>query len=88
VRVVKYEDFVASPELSLDLIFSALGIEKIPAARKVLPAINEKYFGQWHRFRRGLFTRGGAGRLVKEFGERVCHFGYDMKTVEQLHPYP
>jgi hypothetical protein len=88
VRVVKYEDFVASPERSLNLIFSDLGIEKIPATRKVLATVNEKYLGRWHTFRRGLFTRGRAGRMVKDYGERVRRFGYDMDAVEQLRPYP
>lgn len=88
VRVVKYEDFVASPAEELAPIFSDLGVRQVPPSRKVLSTVNVKYLDQWRAFRRSLFTRGRARRLMREFGGRVRRFGYDLDEVEILSPYP
>jgi len=88
VHVVKYEDFVGAPEEALRKIYSFVGVGMIDTAAGVLTGVNEKYLAQWRDFRKGLFTRRKARRLVEDFQTRVRRFGYDLEEVEELLPYP
>lgn len=79
VYVVKYEDFVTAPESTLKAIFSFLGIDNAPITQKMRSNVNDKYFVQWEKFQKGLFTRSHASQVIEDFEERANYFGYDLK---------
>lgn len=45
--VMRYEDFVAAPEETLNRIYAFLSLSPQPPAESVIPGVNVEYFTQW-----------------------------------------
>ena len=82
VTTVRYEDLVSSPGVVLERLWDFLELEPIPVEEPVRTGINDKYFRQWLRRRRGLFSRWSIRRAVDRLESRVQPFGYSLREPE------
>jgi hypothetical protein len=88
VRILRYEDFVASPDSCLGEIFDWLGLEPYTAGDGVVRDINLRYFEMWRRRARVL------GRIDRRLGMSrhdgaVARWGYstnDLTKIAQVAP--
>lgn len=78
VHVLRYEDFVASPERELNRIHRFLDLDPVPLQREVRPGVNDDYFAIWARRRRNPLTRPYTSYVVRKLGDRVARFGYSL----------
>lgn len=79
--VLRYEDFVASPQSCLDKVCDFAGLAPVAVKRGVSPRPNEDYFGKWRSLRSDDETRAEVAGVVEKFGERVKAFGYRLDEV-------
>lgn len=82
--VLRYEEFVAKPQLSMDALFDFLGVDTVPLSRKVRPDLNERYFEIWERRRRQLLTRPYTNLVIRRFEDRVRRFGYSLRKYRSI----
>lgn len=71
--VVRYEDLVDEPDLTLARVFEFLGLETVAVPHELDRASNERYLNEWRELsglRRALARRG--------LEERVRPFGYTL----------
>ena len=80
VFVLRYEEFVAKPQLSMDALFDFLGVDTVPLSRGVRPDVNEGYFGMWERRRKQPLTQPYTDLVIRRFESRIRRFGYSLRT--------
>ncbi len=84
VYILRYEEFVASPQLALNQITNFVGVDSINLRREIKESINEKYFGRlvsdcskpvvgWH-----------LARHLARRERRANNFGYSLTKREVL----
>jgi hypothetical protein len=78
-HVLKYEDFVSSPQAALNTISDFLGLRKVSVTRVVHSDVNKKYFELWKDCRKGKFTNYYANYIIRKYESRVNLFGYSLK---------
>lgn len=76
--VVKYEDFVQSPNQCIEGVYSFLGLDKHNISEKIRPDINNEYFEKWNESRANIFMKSYVGIIKKRFETRVRQFGYSL----------
>ncbi|MGE5248937.1 MAG: sulfotransferase family protein [Bacteroidota bacterium] len=76
--IIKYERFVAEPQLWVNRVQDMLGIEHHPTGQKILSNVNQKYFGKWQKESSGLLSGLNSRRIIKRFEERCRAFGYSL----------
>lgn len=89
VFILKFEDFVARPQILLDDLCAFLGIEAVPVSQTVRHDANERYFSRWSGLIDGLQTRPQVECIQHTFEKCVNRFGYsliDLDRVEPLRP--
>ncbi len=83
VYVLRYEEFVASPQETVDKIFSFLGLNSVPINQLIKSNVNEKYLSMWERSR----TRW-INRLILpvdiQLEARTNRFGYGISSCRDL----
>lgn len=84
--VLKYEDFVHKPVITLNEIYGFLDLPSAPLQQEVRQGVNDRYFAMWQKMQRGLFSRFQAQRAVKLYEARVNRFGYSLEQVELIEP--
>ena len=80
VHVLRYEDFVASPEEHLRSLQAFLGLRPEPLRREVRSDVNNRYWALWERRGRGLFTRRYVQNVIARFEDRVAALGYSLRA--------
>lgn len=81
VMTIRYEDFVAAPQPTLDLIFGFLGLPSAPCTKEVRSTINAKYFDAWRAERANPVKRLLMGGL-DGFEARANAFGYSLRDLD------
>jgi len=84
VHVLRYEDFVADPQGTLDEIFRFLGTEPVTNQLEVRN-VNEKYFRMWEEMLAAPLSRWDVRRAIRRFEARVRPFGYSLEDPRALH---
>jgi hypothetical protein len=75
VHLVRFEDFVAEPAVTLEAVYGFLGLEPVPPGVEIRPDANDAYLARWReepRLRRSL--------LARAFERRVQRFGYSLRA--------
>lgn len=83
VFVLRYEDFVASPQSKVDEIFNFLNLESIKVNHEIRPNVNDKYFNMWNKEKQSVIkkiTLSVSDRLERRFN----NFGYSLRDLDNL----
>ena len=78
VIILKYENFVAQPELNLKKIYRFLDLDYYPLEQKVFSDINKKYFSMWEKRSKKYFGRFSVRHLISKYENRVNKFEYSL----------
>jgi hypothetical protein len=84
--VVRYEDFVASPDERLADVYRFAGVEPRPSGLHVRTGINDGYFRRWSLARHNPGTGSDIERATEELEGRVGRFGYSLQRPQSLAP--
>lgn len=89
VIVIKYENFVVSPQKTLDLIFEFIGVDSFPLSTQINSHANQNYFIKWRQMKheQGWLKNIYCQAIENIFEKRVNRFGYSLKDLEQVHSY-
>jgi hypothetical protein len=83
VHVLRYEDFTARPQATLDEIWRFVGLESVPLAEPVR-SHNAPYLEQWETLGRSPWGSAYQAAIRRRFGTRVAAFGYRLDDPEAL----
>ncbi|MGB3403953.1 MAG: sulfotransferase [Microcoleaceae cyanobacterium] len=78
VLVLKYEDFIDNPQLTLDQIYHFIGIESDPLHQTIHKTVNDRYFTWWKNQKTPLKSLYRT-YLQSRFEARVNPFSYSLK---------
>lgn len=78
VLVLRYEAFAADPDSTLRRVYVFLRLSPHPHGQHIRADVNARYFARWMRYRRGLFTRHRARRIIQDFEDRIGAYGYSL----------
>ncbi len=81
VLVLKYEDFIASPQNVLNQIYDIIEVESYPLTQTIRQGVNDRYFTWWNTQQNPLKPVYKA-YLRYRFETRVNHFGYSLLSTE------
>jgi len=83
VIIVKYEDFVASPQKTLNCVFKFIGVEPIAITPNINLNANQKYLAKWQQMKhkQGLLKTIYCQIIENLFEKRVNRFGYSLKDL-------
>lgn len=88
LKLIVYEDFVASPDSVLNDIYDFIGAPIYPRRLEIHGAGEEdKYLQQWHNMRSRLWYAPYAKATELRFDAAVGEFGYSMRRPELRHPF-
>ena len=82
LSVLRYEDFVAAPQSSLEKVCEFAGLAPVAVTRDVSTRPNEEYFEKWRSLQSNDETRDEVAGIVEKFGERVKALGYELSAEE------
>ena len=78
--VLKYEDLVARPEVTMREIFRFLGLPPVGIGRAISPNANRKYLDRWNKeMNKSFIRRHYASFLRDTFEEDFSAYGYSLK---------
>ena len=78
ISLIRYEEFVSSPQNIINKLFDNIGIESIILNRKIKKNINEKYFEEWRKKKKKYISKMYIEKLENKYKKRVLKFGYDL----------
>jgi len=78
-HIIKYEDFISSPQKTIDEIFNYLELEFISINQKIKKDINKKYFLQWKEEKKNI-SKEELNFFYDKYEGRVNKFGYSLKN--------
>lgn len=83
---LKYENFVAVPQQTMDKIYSFLGLSSEDIQSQIHSGINEKYFLKWQKDRKKFFSKSFLESLMIQlrFERRVSRFGYSLFDLNRV----
>ncbi|HKG52844.1 MAG TPA: sulfotransferase [Anaerolineales bacterium] len=84
--VVKYEEFVAEPEMWVNTMYHFLGLSDFSVSQKILSDVNKKYFKIWNQKLAGFFSGSVNRMLIKRYEERIRCFGYSLTDLDWIGP--
>ena len=88
LMVLRYEDFVRTPDAVMSHVHSFLGLSTHPLQREVRSDINERYFRQYEALARKNLIRQIYDRTIRwAFESRVRKFGYSLDPRDYLLEY-
>jgi len=89
VHLVRYEDFVRSPEETFEGVRAFLGLTgPIPTAT-VRAAASDIYRETWASYQRPIRPGGVQRRLItRRFGPEIAEYGYDLEDLTSYNPTP
>ncbi len=82
ILAIKYEDFVANPQVILNQIYSFINLESFPLNLEVSSQVNDKYFSRWHQWKTNKIINLYASYIESRFEQRVNKFGYSLNNLE------
>jgi hypothetical protein len=85
--IIRYEDFVANPQYSIDDIFLFLGLKSILIDRDIMKDVNGKYFSIWDTDRK-ISNNRIFNRIANDFEARANRFGYSIENYNVMLPAP
>lgn len=84
--VMRYEEFVSSPDARLADVYRFIGLEPRPSGLEVKREINDAYFRRWALARRVQGTSADIASAIETMEERVNRFGYSLAQPLLLTP--
>ena len=78
VLVLKYEDFIASPQATLNQIYDLIEVEHYPLNLTIHKGVNERYFNWWNHHKnplKAVYTT----YIRSRFETRVNRFDYTLQ---------
>jgi Sulfotransferase family len=84
LTVLRYEDFVADPQIRLAELQAFLDLPPHPVEVPLRPGLNDAYFAAWERRRRNPLRRLLLDRSATRLDERVRRFGYALSPPRVL----
>lgn len=82
-HVLRYEDFVCSPQKEVDKLYDFLGLETRPIDHIVKSDVNSKYFSRWKHSRKHFLKRLICP-INDALEDRANRFGYSFNDIEDL----
>ena len=88
--VLRYEDFVLTPQENIQKLFAWLEVEPFTYQHNVQSNVNEKYFAAYRQYRSNAGKKliGEALGQLRHFEQRANTFGYSFAEPERLLPVP
>jgi hypothetical protein len=80
VHLLRYEDFVASPDAELERIFAFLGMDAVPSGLEVRADINERYFAEWQARRRNAARSAYLSLVERRWEGTARRWGYSLRS--------
>lgn len=87
VYILRYEDFVRSPQDEINKIHDFLDLEPILIQHEIHSNINEKYFSMWEASRNRIMERL-AFPVSNALEKRMNMFGYSIRDCRKLLAMP
>jgi len=81
LSVVRYEDFVAHPQRTLDALHAFLGAPPHPCSEDIQPHANARYLAQWRAMCQNPSYQPTIARTMR-LEERILPFGYSLMDEE------
>lgn len=85
--ILRYEDFVAQPQATVDDIFAYLGMESIEVTHHIRTDVNGKYFAMWDKAQRNFLNRIFR-KIPHEYEARANKLGYSLEDYNSSLPVP
>ena len=79
--VLRYEDFVRTPESILNQIYDYLGLDSHPCLESIRKDLDGGYFARWENLRRNTFLNLRRLFLIRRYEDKVRKFGYSLCDV-------
>ena len=79
--VLRYEDFVRTPESILNHIYGFLGLDSHPCSESIRKDLDSGYFARWENLRRNAFLNLRRLFLIWRYEDKVRNFGYSLRDV-------
>lgn len=80
--VIKYEDFVAAPQTTINNIYAFLDINSISLNKEVNLNVNNKYFLKWQGLQKNKLKSLYTKYLTARFKKRIDPFGYSLTDLD------
>lgn len=77
--VLKYEDLIENPQLTLNQIYTFIGVESVISNLNICVGVNDHYFNWW-KDRQNLFKALYTDYIQVKFEKRVNRFGYSLRV--------
>ena len=87
VMVVKYEEFAARPQPTLNEIYEFLGLDSWLCGDKIEPDVNSRYLAQWQALSQDPHQQDGIEQAL-HLEQQVRRFGYSLKDWRLCGPLP
>tara|TARA_R110002124_G_scaffold47900_10_gene141864 strand:- start:161 stop:955 length:795 start_codon:yes stop_codon:yes gene_type:complete len=81
--ILRYEDFVLSPQETINNVFNFLDLETVNVEHEIRPDVNEKYFSTWEEERKRLISRIRFP-ISNKVEKRVNALGYSLLDYREL----
>ncbi|MCA1596308.1 MAG: sulfotransferase, partial [Chloroflexi bacterium] len=78
LHMIRYEDFVNAPQLTLDAIYAGLSLAPHRVEKAVDPHANIRYQAQWRAMSEDPEYQADIARAI-HFEDRVSRFGYSLR---------
>jgi hypothetical protein len=77
---LRYEDFIASPQVTLDAVFAFAGVSELVRDWPVRSDGNDGYFARWRDFLRSDVEddRRRSETIRQRYADRLARFGYSL----------
>ena len=85
VYVIRYEDFVAEPQSTINDIYNFIGLDPTSITHKISNDINDKYIAKWSKNRESIVNKL-LFKVTPELECRANKFGYSLKEYKELLP--
>ena len=76
--IIKYEDFVAATQQSLDEIYAFLNVKSHHNLVEVDKGLDEKYLNKWREYRNLLMEKSLFHGYMQKYESQVNQFGYSL----------
>lgn len=87
VKVVRYENLIAQPEVTLDEVAKFIGIGGRLPTQRLQASRSNRYLKRWEEMaHRGPLDRYQRSSIVRRYGPEIARYGYDVSDLNVVRP--
>lgn len=85
VKVVRYEDLIARPEVTLDEVATFVGIAGRLPTQRLQASRSSRYLERWEEMARGgQLDQYQRSSIVRRYGPEIARYGYDVSDLNAV----